>query len=129
MIINFKFFKFAATGGLGTITNLLVFSICHDSLGFIPLSASVTAFIVASFQNFIINNFFTFKNKKLSFQKYIKYFLSCISGLAINLIVLQSLLLLFSQKHIYLFQLIGIFCGMFANYFFSSRFIFVKNKV
>ena len=45
MILNFKFFRFAITGGLGTITNLLIFSFIHDSLGFIPLLASVTAFI------------------------------------------------------------------------------------
>jgi len=128
MILNVKFLKFACTGSLGTLTNLIVFYYCHSRFEYSPINASISAFLVASTQNFVINNYFTFKNKTLTIKKYIKYFFSCLIALMVNLLLLQILIIFFSINYLYLFQLLGILSGTLINFYLSKTYIFLKIK-
>ena len=125
--MNAKFLKFALTGSLGTLTNLIVFYCCYSKLEYSHISASIIAFFIAVYQNYIINNFFTFQNKTLTKKKYLKYLFSCLTALLVNLLVLQIFIVFFSTNYLLIFQLLGILSGTLINFYISSRYVF-KNK-
>ena len=124
-ILNrYTFVKFIITGCLGTVTNLIVFSVVHQSFDVHINFVSTTSFLVANLQNFLINNYFTFNNTDITFIKYLKFLCSNLIGLATNLIILNFLIYFFAENNVLYFQLAGIICGAFLNYYFSKKFVF-----
>lgn len=124
LLNRYTFIKFIITGGLGTITNLIVFAtVLHNFDVNINFISSIS-FLIATVQNFLINNYFTFNNVDINFPKYLKFLFSCLIGLTTNLIILNFLIYLFSEINVLYFQLIGIICGSFINYYFSKKVVF-----
>ncbi len=135
-----KIIKFAITGGLGTITNLVLFMIFADILHFEPHAVNVACFLISCTQNYCINHLWTFKvennGEKLSVALWAKFLAGSLFGYAINFCVFSILLKNFDW-HVSLAQKtysvqvipqgIGILCGMVINFIFSNFFIF-KNK-
>ncbi|MBQ1948634.1 MAG: GtrA family protein, partial [Treponema sp.] len=72
-----KIIKFAVTGGLGTLTNLILFILLADFLKLEAHAVSVFCFLVSCTQNYIINHIWTFKVEnnggKLSFKLWGKF--------------------------------------------------------
>jgi dolichol-phosphate mannosyltransferase len=68
-----QFFKFAVTGGLGTVTNLLIFFLLVDVANLNQVLISVCCFFVASIQNYILNHKWSFgqssRHEPLSVRK------------------------------------------------------------
>ncbi len=127
--------KFGITGALGTVTNLIVFYILADLLGLPSMVASACAFCLAVSQNFLLNSRWTFSDSGRTHEApiaamklYCKFFLSSLSGLAVNLGVLALLLRFFDFPIKTIPQAIGIFCGMAVNYLFSRYLVFIKTK-
>jgi dolichol-phosphate mannosyltransferase len=56
-----QFAKFAMTGALGTITNLLIFFLCADIVKLSEIPVSVFCFLIAATQNYVINHKWSFK--------------------------------------------------------------------
>jgi dolichol-phosphate mannosyltransferase len=52
--------QFATVGGLDTITNLIVFFVLVDVMGFPPVGGAVIAFAIAVTQNYALNELWTF---------------------------------------------------------------------
>lgn len=131
-IYNSKFIRFSITGGLGTVTNLVIFYIICDLLKQPSNLGAIVAFIFAVTQNYFINHFWTFKDyskkKKVSFPDYIKFVGVAILGLAVNLLVLNLLLFFFKFPLKVIAQTIGILMGLFFNYIGSDKFVFKKQK-
>lgn len=131
-IYNSKFIRFSITGGLGTVTNLVIFYIICDLLKQPSNLGAIVAFIFAVTQNYFINHFWTFKDyskkKKVSFPDYIKFVGVAILGLAVNLLVLNLLLFFFKFPLKVIAQTIGILVGLFFNYIGSDKFVFKKQK-
>ena len=127
-----KFFKFAVTGGLGTISNLILFFIFADKIGFSPVLVSIGCFILCATQNYCINHLWTFKmennGEKLSFFLWLKFILSSLVGFAINLFVLKFLLSVYDWQYKVIPQGIGILCGMIFNFMASLLFVFRRKK-
>ena len=125
-----KLVKFACTGGLGTVTNLLLFFILVDTLYLNPTAVGVGCFLVAGTQNYIINHLWTFKtenqNRSLSVILWAKFLLASVVGLAINLTVLNVLLMLYSWPYKVIPQGIGIMVAMMVNFCTSTFFVFKK---
>lgn len=124
-----KFIKFAFVGTLGTITNLVIFFVL-SKLAFHYMLNSCVCFIIAVSQNYILNNFFTFKEKTLSLKQYLLYINANIFGLCVNLLVLfifrNFILGQFYYKDI-LSQALGIAFGMVVNFLLSKYFVFKDN--
>lgn len=69
-----RFLKFCCVGFVGVVVNLLTFTFC-EYLSFHYLVAAIVAFFVAVTNNFVLNSFWTFKDriKKHEFINYKRY--------------------------------------------------------
>ncbi len=126
-----KFLKFGITGGLGTVTNLVLFFLFADKLKFPPTPVSIACFIIAGTQNYFINHLWTFKvenrGTRPSFLLWGKFMASSLCGLAINIIVLNLLLYFFTWPYNTIPQAFGILAGMGVNFLFSNFLVFRKH--
>ena len=123
-----KFTKFLFVGLLGTITNISIFYVFVDRLFYPPIQISITGFILASIQNYIFHNNWTFLNesKKRSLSKtdYFKYLSVSLISLAVNLSVLQFVLVQYNPSIKAVGQLIGIASGTLINYLGAKKWVF-----
>ena len=123
-----KFLKFGITGGLGTVTNLILFFILADKMQFPPSPVSAFCFLIAGTQNYLINHLWTFKvesrGTRPSFSLWAKFMMSSLFGLAINLVVLNLLLNFFTWPYATIPQALGILAGMGVNFLFSNFLVF-----
>lgn len=121
-----NFLKFAATGGLGTVTNLLLFFTMVDVFHLPALLASVLCYLLAATQNYLLNHFWAFQGKagssRPSFRLWRMFLVGSLAGLGINLVILQLTLGLFSAA-VYS-QLLGIGAGLAVNFFMAKFFVF-----
>ncbi|GHU41544.1 hypothetical protein FACS1894190_09780 [Spirochaetia bacterium] len=128
-----QFFKFAITGGLGTITNLLIFFLCADRLGLPEIPVSIGCFIVTSVQNYVINHKWSFAlsmNKTpLSVKRWLSFLCGSLLGLAVNIAVMQIIIHSFVLPYKFIAQATGIICGMILNFFVSKFVVFRKKYV
>lgn len=138
-----KILKFGVTGGLGTVTNLLLFFVFADLLNVEPHAVNVFCFFISCTQNYIVNHLWTFKEtfkdedgrEKLSFKLWAKFLGGSLLGFAINMTVFSILLRSFdwtfmiAEKSVSLKTIpqgIGILCGMVFNFIFSNFVVFRK---
>lgn len=125
------FIKFAITGGLGSVTNLVIFFLFVDLLGLHEIPVSIFCFLIAATQNYIINHRWSFKrytgNDSLSFKKWSQFIISSLLGLAVNILTMKLLLWNFSLPYKFIAQGLGIAAGMVIN-FFVSKFCVFKNR-
>jgi len=123
-----KFTKFLFVGLLGTITNISIFYVFVDRLFYPPIQISITGFILASIQNYIFHNNWTFLNesKKRSLSKtdYFKYLSVSVMSLVVNLSVLQFILVQYNPSIKAVGQLIGIASGTLINYLGAKKWVF-----
>ena len=128
-----SFFRFAVVGGLGTITNLTIFYIFVDVLGLWANVISVTAFIIAGTQNYILHHIWTFNKitcgKKFSFYDWLKFNLATLVGLVITLLVLNIILFFYTVPLKVIAQGCGVICGTVFNYIGSKYFVFNADKL
>ena len=126
-----EFFKFAVTGGLGAITNLVIFFFCTDLLGFYEIPVSIGCFLVAATQNYFINHLWSFrkttKSIPPSFKKWALFIGASLAGLALNLLVMKAVLAYWNPPYKVIAQGAGIAAGMLVNFGISKTVIF-KNK-
>jgi dolichol-phosphate mannosyltransferase len=127
-----QFFKFAVTGGLGTITNVLIFFAAADILGLPSIPVSVACFLAAGTQNYIINHKWSFRRRvahnALSLKKWGKFIGASLLGLGINIAVMELTLRHFELPYKFPAQLAGIAAGMVVNFFISRKLVFRKEK-
>lgn len=123
-----RLIKFGITGGLGTITNLLLFFVLVDKLKLNYNVGNIICFIIACTQNYIINHIWTFRKEKreekLSFVLWTKFLIASLVGLAVNMIVLNILINFFEWKYLVIPQGLGILAGMGLNFVFSNFYVF-----
>ena len=127
-----QFVKFAVTGGLGTITNLVVFFLCADLSGLPEIPVSVGCFLIAVTQNYIINHRWSFKTQTagtgLSIKRWCIYTAGSLLGLAVNIIIMKLVLLNWELQYKFIAQACGIAAGMVVNYILSKYAVFRKRE-
>jgi putative flippase GtrA len=127
-----QFIKFAITGGLGTITNLLIFFICADKLLFPEIPVSIGCFLIAGTQNYIINHKWSFAqntaHEKLSIKTWALFIGASLLGLVVNIVVLQTVLSHFFLPFKFIAQGCGIAAGMVVNFSMSKVVVFRRKK-
>lgn|GEM_PF-38543 len=123
-----QFIKFGMTGGLGTVTNLLLFFIFVDKMGLPEIPISIGCFIIAGTQNYIINHKWTFLNttgdSTLSVKKWIVFLGASLVGLFVNIVVMRLMIINFYLPYKFIAQACGIAAGMLINFVFSKFFVF-----
>ncbi|MCL2477933.1 MAG: glycosyltransferase family 2 protein [Treponema sp.] len=127
-----QFVKFAVTGGLGAITNLVIFFLLADKLNLPSIPVSIVCFLIAVTQNYIINQKWSFRqnteNNKLSIKRWCVFTGSSLFGLAVNLIVMTLMLTYLRLPYKFIAQLAGILAGMIINFIFSKKIVFKGKK-
>ena len=105
-----------------------IFYVFVDRLFYPPIQISITGFILASIQNYIFHNNWTFLNesKKRSLSKtdYFKYLSVSVMSLVVNLSVLQFILVQYNPSIKAIGQLIGIASGTLINYLGAKKWVF-----
>jgi putative flippase GtrA len=128
-----EFIKFAITGGLGTITNLAIFFVCADLLGFHEIPVSVFCFFVAATQNYFINRRWSFKkiseNAAPGLKQWALFTGASLAGLGVNIAVMKSFMLGFNPPYKFIAQACGIAAGMGVNFLLSKRVVFRGKRV
>tara|TARA_Y100001970_G_scaffold271961_1_gene368067 strand:- start:300 stop:680 length:381 start_codon:yes stop_codon:yes gene_type:complete len=123
-----KFTKFLFVGLLGTITNISIFYVFVDRLSYAPIPISITGFVLASLQNYILNNNWTFfketEKRSISKLNYFKYLSISLLSLIVNLGILQLILVQYQPTIKAIGQLAGIASGTLVNYFGAKKLVF-----
>ena len=123
-----KILKFGITGGLGTVTNLILFFIFADLLKVNPRIVSVCCFILCASQNYCLNHIWTFKvenqGQPLSVKLWLKFLSASLLGFLVNFAVLNLLLHFFEWEYTVVPQGVGILAGMAFNFLLSNFFVF-----
>ena len=125
-----RFIKFGIVGGSGVFVNMLLLWFCKDLIA-LPLTiASLIAIGVSIFTNFVLNNFWTWKddstkNKHSFFHRMWRYYLTASLSATINYITLILLSEYFGIYYL-ISNLIGIGLGMVFNFVLGEFWVFKK---
>jgi len=121
-----QFIKFGITGGLGFVTNSLIFFLLADKAGLPVIPVSVGCFLIAGTQNYIVNHKWSFADSTgksaLTVKKWFIFLCSALAGLLINIAVMKLILDNFNVTYKFIAQACGIAAGMAVN-FVCSKFI------
>lgn len=118
--------KFGSVGALGTVTNMTIYS----SLIFMNINyniASMSAFIVAVTQNFLLNKRWTFSDYDKGIKnRFIKYLILNFLSFLLNLTILNLIIYYFgTDKSTQIFaQILGIAGAMVTNFTGSHMVVF-----
>ena len=122
--------RFGLVGGLGTVTNLVLFFALVDLGPVGPLIGAGRGFCGAVSQNYVLNELWTFASEAdgaLSFRRYGRFIAASLIGLGVNGSVLVILLWLFEFPWLVIPQAIGIAAGMTLNFVASRRIVFRRD--
>ena len=122
---NYRPVKFAIVGSTGIVVNEGILWLLVTN-GVNVKIASPIAIETSIINNFILNNYWTFRGFKGSFlHKMVKYHFAVAVGAIVNYLVLLTLTLIFNVHYLYA-NLVGIFAGYIANYIVSELFVWTK---
>ena len=126
-----QFIKFMITGGLGTVTNLIIFFLCVDIAKLPEIPVSIGCFLIAATQNYFINHKWSFRQntpQPISLKKWFLFISGSIIGLAINICVMRFMLWQFKLPWKSIAQACGIATGMIFNFIVSKVIVFRRKK-
>jgi putative flippase GtrA len=128
-----EMFFFALVGGLGTLSNLLIFFLGADVLSIHANIMTVVGFAVGVTQNYLLNHYWTFSKKMesapASFKGFLKFLSVSLIGFTVNLAVLNLALYLWVDIPLKtIAQALGIMAGMGLNFIGSKFFVFRRKN-
>jgi len=131
-ILGHSFVIFAIVGFGGMVTNLAIFFVFADMMNLWANGVAVMAFLIAGTQNYVLHHRWTFRKitcgEKLSFYGWLKFNLTTLAGLGINLIVLNLILYFYDVPYKVIAQFCGVAFGTVFNYLGSKFFVFNKSN-
>ncbi|MDR1149474.1 MAG: glycosyltransferase family 2 protein [Spirochaetaceae bacterium] len=127
-----QMFKFALTGGLGTITNLALFFLLVDILGLPPIPVSIGCFLISGAQNYIIHHKWSFventRGTPPSIKKFFTFIFFALLGLAVNIFVMNTVLRHIALPYKTIAQACGILAGMIINFITAKLIVFRRQR-
>lgn len=124
-----KIVKFSIVGLIGLLINIVVFYICTEIIQINYNFAAIAAFGIAVTNNYLMNHSWTFseENEGIGYKLvyYVKYMTSNLIGLAINLIILNLIIVLFSSELRVISQLLGVVAGASFDYLCAKKIVFL----
>ena len=131
---SMRFFKVAVVGGVGAIIQFIIFNILRLTIQ--PEIATALAVEAAIVSNFILNNLWSFKDKKIEFKglniisKFVQFNFFSLGSLIIQTVVMTVGVAIFGRSFIVenFLVMLGILLGLFWNYFAYSRFVWKTKK-
>lgn len=132
MLLNSSFIKFAIVGGIGFMID---FGITYAGVEFLKLAvwlATLLSTSTAVVSNFILNNLWSFSDKKISgreklLKSFTKFILVSLGSIGIQTLSLELLTRLLGQEYLYLLKAVVIaFLIIPYSYFMYNRFVWKK---
>lgn len=114
-----RFLRFAIVGGSGVLINMLALWLLHDKIGLGLTRSSIVAITLAILNNFLLNNFWTFKATSIQSRRFAQFVIVSLIGMAINLTILNILFAF--GVHYAPANLAGIMVATAWNFFANSR--------
>jgi dolichol-phosphate mannosyltransferase len=130
-LLRSRFIRFGIVGGTGVVVNIGFYALFHDLFRVKLMVASAMAFELSVISNFILNEYWTFKDRKSGksvalLARGVLFNLSVLLGGALQLGTLGTL-----THYLHMWDkaalLIGICLGALTNYFVCNHLIF-RNK-
>jgi len=114
-----RFVRFGLVGGSGVLVNSLTLYLLHDELGFALTRSMVVAITLAILNNFMWNNFWTFKTSGIQSRRLIQFVIISLIGMVVNLIVAN--ILVAQGMHYAVANLVGIALATAWNFYANAR--------
>ncbi len=126
--IPVRFVLFVLVGMSGVLVHLAVLALMHRVLGFEFLTGQVAATLVAMTSNFVLNNVFTYRDRRLQGKDFyiglMTFYIACSLGAVINFLVSDNL---YESGFVWwLSGVIGAFVGAVWNYAMTYTFTWGK---
>lgn len=87
------FLRYAAVGASGTLIDFCVLILLVEKFGLPPLAANIPAFLLAVINNYLLNRYWTYRNKEKAFLKQLaKFFSVSLVGLLLSSLLMYLLL-------------------------------------
>ncbi|MDR3131181.1 MAG: GtrA family protein [Treponema sp.] len=126
-----QMFKFAVTGGLGTITNVALFFLFADIAKLPPIPVSIGCFLVSGTQNYYLHHRWSFaqetRGTKPSIIKWLLFLSSALFGLSVNIVVVNMMLQIMVLPYKVIAQACGIAAGIAINFTAAKIVVFRSN--
>ncbi|MCK4302984.1 MAG: GtrA family protein [Candidatus Eisenbacteria sp.] len=124
-----QFVRFLIVGGVGTVVNMVVFTLCTDAIGVHYIVASVVAFICAVSSNYFWNRRWTFNwsGRPGVAAQYLQFVAVSLLALGVNVLVLHLVVerASLSPK---VGQLTGIAAGTIFNFAGNKFWVFARRE-
>jgi dolichol-phosphate mannosyltransferase len=123
-----QFIMFSIIGSTGVLVNLFIVFLAYEVASLSYFWSLIAGFMFALTSNFFLNRYLTFTSAKNNsvFSQYLTFFLTCLTGLMVNMFI--SVYLYnhngFFHKHYLLTTLLGIISGMIINFTGSKLLVF-----
>lgn len=119
-----RFLKFCLVGGSGVIVNLGVLYVLVEFFSSGKNSAWLIAVILSILSNFVLNNIFTYSDKKSpsrseSIKRLFYFYITSLLGMLLNFIVYRATMNL--GLHYMLAALLGILAATFLNFYLATK--------
>lgn len=118
-----KFIKYGLVGVLGTLTHTLVLTLCVEFFAFPAVLATIIGFIFSLILSFKLNTIWTFSNGAGSNLSFVKYTLTCSTGLLINVLIMYVIVDIFKMWYL-LAQFSSIIVVPIFNFTLSKSWVF-----
>ncbi len=142
-VVPRRFVKFAIVGAGGVVVNLVSFVLVVRFLGWRDWKASGIATLIAIFNNYSLNNAWTFRDRMRRGFHNIRGYLIFMAVSAIGLVITTEVYVLLTSSYSKFFQripglahaptvflatcqLAGIACAMLSNFYLNSKFTWAK---
>ena len=123
--------KFLVVGGLGIVTNLLIFFVLVDLKEWHPTVGAILAFVAAVIQNYVLNHRWTFAHQVrgagVSLKRFVRFMVVALVALGLNLVVLWAVLKMFDPTWKVFAQAAGILAGTMVNFLGSKSWVFASD--
>ncbi len=127
-LIKYKFIRFAFSGSIATIIDIILLYILTEYIGIWYLISAIFSFLVGSITHFSISRHWVFKNLEKTFwRQYLSFFIIHLGGLAINITGLYILVEYFKIYYI-IAKLLVVILGVTWTFLGNKKFTF-KNKL
>jgi putative flippase GtrA len=121
------FWRFAFSGGIATLTDIILLYILTEYLNIWYLVSSVFSFLVGSLTHFTISRYWVFQNLEKSYwRQYASFFLIHLGGLIINVLGLY-LLVEFVGIYYIIAKLLVVVLGVSWTFWGNKKFTFKIN--
>lgn len=114
-----RFVRFGLVGGSGVGVNSLTLFLLHDELGLGLTRSMVVAITLAILNNFMWNNFWTFKRNGIQSRRLFQFIVISLIGMVVNVIVAN--LLVAQGVHYAVANLAGIAFATAWNFYANAR--------